>query len=279
MVARIARGPWLSHLLLLSLAGLMIYPLLWLISSSLKPTTEIFSTMNLIPSELHFENYIQGWLAMPNFPFSLFLRNSIFVSSMAIIGNLFSSTLVAYGFSRIDFRFKKPLLALLLATLMLPHQAQLVPQYIVFKNLDWINSFKPLVVPPFLGNAFFIFLMIQFMRGLPREFDESAQIDGCNKFQIYLRIILPLCKPAMATVAIFSFLWSWDAFLDPVVYLSNPKLFTVPLGLRLFLDNTANVSWGGLFAMSVISLIPNLVLFLVGQRHFVEGITASGLKG
>lgn len=279
MVARIARGPWLSHLLLLSLAGLMIYPLLWLISSSLKPTTEIFSTMNLIPSKLHFENYIQGWLAMPNFPFSLFLRNSIFVSSMAIIGNLFSSTLVAYGFSRIDFRFKKPLLALLLATLMLPHQAQLVPQYIVFKNLDWINSFKPLVVPPFLGNAFFIFLMIQFMRGLPREFDESAQIDGCNKFQIYLRIILPLCKPAMATVAIFSFLWSWDAFLDPVVYLSNPKLFTVPLGLRLFLDNTANVSWGGLFAMSVISLIPNLVLFLVGQRHFVEGITASGLKG
>jgi len=279
MMARLARFPWLTHLLLISLTVLMIYPLLWLVSSSLKPNTEIFSTVSLIPSKLQLDNYVKGWNAMPRMPFSLFLRNSLFVSSMAVLGNLFSCTLVAYGFTRINFRFKGPLMALLLATMMLPHQAVLVPQYIVFKNLDWVNTFKPLVVPPFLGSAFFIFLMMQFMRGLPKELDESAEIDGCNRCQTYYRIILPLCKPAMATVAIFAFLWSWEAFLDPVVYLGSPKLFTVPLGLRLFLDNTAAVSWGGLFAMSAVSLVPNLILFLTGQRYFVEGITTSGLKG
>lgn len=279
-------GPWLSHLILIGLGTLMLYPFLWLISSSLKPNQEIFSTTNLIPSTLVWDNYLKGWTAMPRLPFSVFIQNSLFISSMAVVGTVLCSTLVGFGFARVDFRFKKPLFALMLATLMLPYQAVLVPQYIVFKNLGWVNTYLPLTVPPFFGvgvggisGAFFIFLMVQFMRGIPRELDEAAQIDGCSTFGIYWRIILPLCTAPIATVAIFSFLWTWDDFIHPVIYLADPNKFVVSQGLRLFMDNTAAVSWGGLFAMSVIAILPNLVIFLLAQKHFIEGIATSGLKG
>ncbi|MGE5674211.1 MAG: carbohydrate ABC transporter permease [Mycobacterium leprae] len=276
---RLTKASWLTHLFLIALGVVMIYPLIWLVASSFKPNDEIFTTLTLWPAHFQWSNYAKGWNAMRTLPFSVFLRNSLFVSGMNVIGQVLSSTLVAYGFTRINFRFKGPLFALLLATLMLPAQAQLVPQYIVYKNLGWVNTYLPLIVPAFCGGAFFIFLMVQFMRGIPKELDEAAEIDGCNRFMIYARIILPLCKPAIATVSIFAFLWSWDDFLNPAIYISDPTKFTIPLGLRLFLDNTLAVSWGGLFAMSVVSILPNLILFLAAQKHFVEGISTSGLKG
>ncbi|MFZ5826575.1 MAG: carbohydrate ABC transporter permease [Bacillota bacterium] len=279
MTLRLNKSNLVTHIILLTFAGLMIYPLLWLVSSSLKPNEEIFSTMGLIPSTIEWSNYVKGWTAMPRLPFSVFFRNSLFVATMAVIGEVLVASLVAFGFARMEFRLKKPLFALLLLTMMLPSQALLVPQYIVFKNLGWVGSYLPLVVPPFFGGAFFIFLMVQFMRGIPRDLDEAAKLDGCGPFQIYWRILMPLSQPALASVAIFSFLWTWNDFLHPVIYISDPKKFTIPLALRLFMDNSQAVSWGGMFAMSALSILPNLAIFLFFQKHFVEGITAGGLKG
>ncbi len=269
----------LNHALLITFGGLMVYPLLWLLASSLKPSKEIFSTVTLLPSRPEWGNYIAGWHAMPGLPFSIFVRNSLLVSGMVVVGTLISATVVGYGFARCDFRLRKPLFAILLATMMLPEQALLVPRYILFRHLHWVDTFLPLTVPPFFGRAFFIFLMIQFMRGIPRELDDAAAIDGCGPFQTFWRIILPLCKPAMVVAAIFAFLWSWNDFLEPLIYLNDPRRFTIPLGLRLFLDSSAAVAWGGMFAMSVVSIAPSLVVFFLAQRHFVEGITTTGLKG
>ncbi len=269
----------ISNILLITFGGLMIYPLLWMLASSLKPANEIFSTTTLLPSHPKWENYASGWYAMPGLPFSVFLRNSILVSGLVVVGTVISASLVGYGFARCNFRLRKPLFAILLATMMLPEQALLIPRYVLFKQLHWIDTFLPLTIPPFFGRAFFVFLMVQFMRGIPQELDDAAAIDGCGPFQTFWRIILPLCTPAIVVAAIFAFLWSWNDFLDPLIYLSNPQRFTIPLGLRLFLDSSAAVAWGGMFAMSVVSIIPSLVIFFLGQRHFVEGISTTGLKG
>ena len=268
-----------SHVFLITFGGIMVYPLLWLLSSSLKPDSEIFSTVGLIPSRIAWENYVKGWYAMPSLPFSIFVRNSFFVSTMVVIGHVFSATLVGYGFARREFRLRKPLFALMLSTMMLPEQALLVPRYILFRHLHWIDTFRPLVVPPFFGGAFFIFLMIQFMRGIPKELDDAAAIDGCGPFQTFWRVILPLCKPPIVVTGIFAFLWSWNDFLEPLVYLSDPHKFTIPLGLRLFLDNSGVVTWGGMFAMSLLSILPTMMIFFLAQRYFVEGIATTGLKG
>lgn len=268
-----------SHLFLIAFGGFMVYPLLWLLSSSLKPDNEIFSTVSLIPSRLAWENYVRGWFAMPTLPFSLFARNSAFVSGMAVIGHVLSATVVGYGFARREFRLRRPLFALMLGTMMLPDQALLVPRYILFRHLNWVDTFRPLVVPPFFGGAFFIFLMIQFMRGIPRELDDAAAIDGCTPFQTFSRVILPLCKPPIVVAAIFAFLWTWNDFLEPLVYLSDPRKFTIPLALRLFLDNSGAVTWGGMFAMSLVSILPTMAVFFVAQRYFIEGIATTGLKG
>jgi len=268
----------LSHALLITFGGLMMYPLLWMLASSLKPSNEIFFTTRLLPSHAEWGNYAEGWYAMPGLPFSIFLRNSVLVSGLVVAGTVISASFVGYGFARCSFRLRTPLFAILLATLMLPEQALLVPRYILFKQLHWIDTFLPLTVPPFFGRAFFIFLMVQFMRGIPQELDDAAAIDGCGPFQTFWRIILPLCTPAIVVAAIFAFLWSWNDFLDPLIYLNNPQLFTIPLGLRLFLDSSGAVSWGGMFAMSVVSIVPSLIVFFLAQRHFVEGISTTGLK-
>ncbi len=270
----------LSHALLIAFGTIMLYPFLWLLASSLKPNDEIFSTMRLLPSQIQWQNYTKGWYAMRDLPFSVFTRNSFLVSGLTVLGTVTSASLVAYGFARCNFRFSKPLFAVLLATMMLPDQALLVPRYILFKQLGWINTFLPLVVPPFFGaSAFFIFLLVQFMRGIPKELDDAAAIDGCSPFQTFSRIILPLCTPALVVAGIYAFLWSWNDFLHPLIYLSDPRKFTIPLGLRLFLDASGATSWGGMFAMSTVSILPNLLVFFVAQRHIVEGISTTGLKG
>ncbi|WP_324668764.1 carbohydrate ABC transporter permease [Geochorda subterranea] len=268
-----------SHLFLIAFGTVMVYPLLWLLSSSLKPDNEIFTTVGLWPSRFAWENYVKGWYAMPSLPFSIFARNSLFVASMTVIGQVMAATVVGYGFARRRFRLRKPLFALMLGTMMLPEQALLVPRYILFRHLDWIDTFRPLVIPPFFGGAFFIFLMILFMRGIPRELDDAAAIDGCSAFQTFWRVILPLSKPPVVVTGIFAFLWTWNDFLEPLVYLSDPRKFTIPLGLRLFLDNSGVVTWGGMFAMSLLSILPTMAVFFVAQRYFIEGIATTGLKG
>lgn len=269
------------HAFVIAFGLLMIYPILWTVASSLKPESEIFKHAgSLLPSTLEWKNYVNGWSGFGTTTFSVFFRNSAAITFLGLIGTLFSSSVVAFGFARLKFRTRSFLFACLMITMMLPSQVTMIPQYILFHNLGWVNTFMPLIVPHYIGGSpFFIFLMIQFFRGIPRELDEAAVIDGCNTYHIFWRVILPLAKPALMTVAIFSFMWSWDDFLGPLIYLNDPKLFTVSMGLRMFSDPSSVSNWGYMFAMSVLSLIPQFLIFFTFQKHIVEGIATTGLKG
>ncbi|MCX5600230.1 carbohydrate ABC transporter permease [Streptomyces phaeochromogenes] len=267
------------HTVLIGVAIVMLYPLLWMLSSSFKPDTQIFTQPGLIPSSVRPENYSEGWSGSGN-SFSLYITNSLIVTIGAVIGNVISCSLAAYAFARFEFRGKKIWFGLMLGTLMLPTQAVLIPQYTIFYNLTWINTYLPLIVPKFLAvDAFFIFLMVQFIRSIPRELDHAAMMDGANPFQIYWKIILPLMKPALITTTIFTFIWTYDDFLHQLVYLQQNDKFTVPLGLTLFMDQTSGSSYGAMFAMSTLALLPTLICFLIFQKRLVEGLATSGMKG
>jgi multiple sugar transport system permease protein len=259
---------------------IMIYPILWLFSSSLKGTDEIWTNAaSLIPKNLTFENYINGWAGFGGISFATFFLNSLIYAVIGTIGSVFSSAVIAYGFARIRFTARGFWFTCMMLTLMLPIQVQIIPQYIFFSWLDWINTFFPLLLPRFFGNPFFIFLIMQFIRGIPAELDEAAEIDGCSKAGIFFRIILPLTQPALITAAIFSFYWTWEDFLTPLIYLNDIKLFTVSVALRSFADPSAATDWGAIFAMSALSLVPVFIIFILFQRYLVEGISTSGLKG
>jgi multiple sugar transport system permease protein len=224
-------------------------------------------------------NYSDGWRGTA-VPFSVFFFNSFVVSTLAVVGNVFACSLVAFAFARLNFKFKRIWFAVMLATIMLPTHATLIPQYVLFLKLGWINTFLPLVVPKFLAvDAFFIFLMVQFIRGIPRELDEAAAIDGAGIFTIYWRVIMPLLTPALVSTAVFTFIWTYEDFLTPLVYLSDMKNYTVPQGLRLFMASTGASAWGPMLAMSLLSLVPLFVLFLIFQRRLIEGIATTGTKG
>jgi multiple sugar transport system permease protein len=197
-----------------------------------------------------------------------------------VAANLLACALTAYAFARIPFRFRGVFFALMLGSLLLPHHVVLIPQYVMFRELGWIDTYLPFVVPKLLAtDAFFVFLLVQFFRTIPKELDDAARIDGCGHLGIFLRIILPLSKPALATTAIFTFIYTWNDFFTPLVYLTDPDLYTVPLALRAFIDATSNSAFGALFAMSVLSLLPVLGIFIAVQRLLVEGISTTGLKG
>jgi multiple sugar transport system permease protein len=269
----------LAHVALIAGALVMIYPLLWMLASSLKPEDQIFTDLSLVPREFVFSNYLEGWSGAGQ-SFATFFTNSLIVCVGAVVGNVVACSMAAYAFARLDFRFKGFWFALMLLTIMLPQHVTLIPQYAIFLGLDWVNTYLPLIVPKFLAtDAFFVFLMVQFIRGLPGELDDAAKVDGCGPFGVYWRIILPLLVSALTTTAIFTFLWTYDDFFSQLIYLSDTALFTVPLGLRLFLDSTGESSWGPMFAMSVVSLLPTFAFFLLFQRWIVEGISTTGLKG
>jgi multiple sugar transport system permease protein len=256
----------------------MFYPLLWMILGSFKPTEEIFGTISLIPKSFTFQNYIRGWRYNGTTTFTTFYKNSIIVTGFSTLGAVLVSSLVAYGFSRIHFRGNSFWYACMFLTLMLPYQVVMVPQFILFFKLGWVNTYLPLIVPQWGGQAFFIFMMVQFFRGIPHELDQSAMIDGCNKFTIYSRILFPLIKPALITSTIFSFYWRWEDFLGPLLYLNRPRTFTVSLAMRMFADPTST-DWGAIFAMGTLSLAPSLLIFFIFQKYIVEGIATSGIKG
>ncbi|MCB0196440.1 MAG: carbohydrate ABC transporter permease [Anaerolineae bacterium] len=262
------------------LGVVMIYPILWLFASSLKAPDEIWTNVSsLIPNNPTFENYASGWAGFGGVTFATFYLNSFIYAGVTTIATVLSSAVVAYGFARIRFFARSFWFTCMILTLMLPIQVQIIPQYIVFSWLDWINTFIPLLLPRFFGNPFFIFLIMQFIRGIPTDLDEAAEIDGCSKAGIFFRIILPLTQPALVTTAIFAFYWTWDDFLTPLIYLNDIKLFTVSVALRSFSDPSAATNWGAVFAMSALSLVPVFVLFVMFQKYLVEGISTSGLKG
>lgn len=270
----------LYHVLVSAFGFLMIYPLLWMVMSSFKDSSEIFrNAASLIPETFKFSNYSTGWKGFGGIPFSQFFKNSLFISAIATVGAVFSSAVIAYGFARLEFKFKKLWFGGMMLTMMLPFQIIMVPQFILFQKLGWVGSFKPLIVPYFFGQGFFIFLIIQFMQGIPRELDEAAKIDGCSVYGIFGRIMLPLISPALVTSAIFSFMWRWDDFLAALLYLNTPSKYPVSLALKMFSDPSAQSDFGAMFAMATLSLAPIFFIFLFFQKYLVEGVATSGIKG
>lgn len=268
------------HIGIATLGLLMLYPVLWLFASSLKGPDEIWTNVNsLIPQNIRFENYLEGWRGFGGISFATFFKNSFIYAGVGTFFSVAGSAVVAYGFSRVKFRGRNFWFAVMLLTLMLPSQVLLIPQYIIFSRLGWLNTFYPLLLPRLGGEVFFIFMIVQFIRGIPIDLDEAAMIDGCDKAGIFFRIILPQIKPALVTAAIFSFYWTWEEFLQPLVYLTDPNLYTVSVALRSFSDPGSVTNWGAVFAMLSLSLLPVFVIFMFFQRYLVEGISTTGLKG
>lgn len=266
------------HIGLIVVVVIMLYPLIWMVASSLKPTNEIFSEAGLLPKTWRFDNYSVGWRGVGN-TFSIYFENSLLISAAATLGNVISCSFAAYAFACLEFSFKRTAFVLMLGTMMLPGHVTLIPQYVLFNHLHWVNTFYPLTIPHFFGvDAFFIFLMVQFIRSLPKDLYEAAWLDGCGPGRIYFYIVLPLLRPALVTTVIFSFVWTYNDFFKQLIYLDDSTLFTVPLGLRQFLDSTGQSAWGPMLAMSTLALLPALVLFATFQRLIVEGIATTGLK-
>jgi multiple sugar transport system permease protein len=268
----------MKHGILILAGALMIYPLLWMVVSSLRPNEMIFREPGLWLNSLEMSNYTSGWSALTH-PFGHYMLNSAIVVIGSILGNLVSCSMAAYAFARLQFTGKKLFFGIMLLTIMLPFHVVIVPQYILFSQIGWVNTFWPLLVPKLLAtDAFFVFLMVQFIRGIPRELDEAARIDGAGHPRIFLRVILPLMVPALATTTIFTFIWTWNDFFGALIYLTDPDMFTVPVALRAFVDSQSATSWGSLFAMSIVSLLPVFLVFLFGQRFLIKGIATTGIK-
>ena len=278
-----AGRPWrirlslaLTTILLAAVAILFLIPLIWMISSSLKPEYQVFEMPpRLIPDPVRWANYSE---ALTYVPFGRYTFNTAVITLAAICGHVLSCTVVAYGFARLRAPGRDAIFVLVLATMMLPYPVTMVPLYVLFNRLGWINTFLPLIVPAFFGSPFYIFLLRQFFLSVPRSLEDAARIDGANLFQILWRIILPLSMPAIATVAIFTFQFTWNDFLPPLIYLHDQRLYTVALGLNFF-RSSFQVSWAYLMAASLVTMLPVIVVFFFAQRLFIEGISLTGIKG
>jgi multiple sugar transport system permease protein len=267
-----------KHVVLIVLSLVMLYPVLWMIASSLRPDGHIFGNPSLVLDTFATKNYTNGWSALQK-PFGVYLLNSAIIVVGAIVGNLVSCSLAAYAFARLSFRYKRLAFTAMLVTMMLPVQVLIIPQYVIYSQLGWINTFLPLIVPKFLAtDGFFVFLMVQFIRGIPRELDEAARIDGAGHARIFFQIILPLMKPALATAVIFTFIWTWNDFFSQLVFVTAPDRYTASVALRQFIDPTGQSDFGALFAMSVVTLVPVFLAFLFGQRFLLRGIATTGGK-
>jgi ABC-type glycerol-3-phosphate transport system permease component len=261
--------------MLFVVAILFLLPLYWMVSSSLKPEYEVFANPPVWwPSPAQFQNYIA---ALTELPFDRYAVNTLIIATGAVIGHVISCTLVAYGFARLRAPGKRVLFIILLATLMLPYPVVMVPQYIIFSELDWVNSFRPLIVPTFLGNAFFIFLLRQFFLQIPTDLEDAARMDGANLFQIIWYIIVPISRSAIAIVAIFTFQFAWNDFLAPLIYLQDQSHYTLMLGLSFF-RSSFEVNWAYLMAASLSVAAPVIILFFFTQRAFISGIALGGIK-
>lgn len=273
----------LRHVILIGIGFFLLYPVAFMIFASFKESNEIFTSTALLPQTWHPENYRNGWKsgATGSITFTNFFFNTFLLVIPVVAATVVSCTLVAYGFGRFDFPFKKILFPVLIATLMLPNTVIIIPRFMLFKTLDWLDSYLPFLVPAlFAAYPFFIFMIIQFLRGVPSELDESAKIDGCNSAQILTHILLPILKPAIFSAGLFQFLWTWNDFYNQFIFINSPAKFTLSLGLRLSIDaSTEAVKWNEVMAMSVCSIIPLFLLFFCAQKYFVDGIATSGLKG
>lgn len=274
------RSNIIKYILLILLGFIMIYPLLWMVGASFKTNAEIFGGVGLIPKNPVFDAYKNGWEGSGQYTFTTFFINTFKLVLPTVFFTVVSSVLVGYGFGRFKFPLKKILFMLMISTLMLPNTVVIIPKFIFFRELGWLDSYLPFIVPAALGAfPFFNFMMVQFFRGIPVELDESARIDGCGTFRTLISILVPLCKPAIFSVIIFQFIWTWNDFFNVLIYINSVSKFPLALGLRLTIDISAQVDWNQILAMSVVSIIPPVILFFTAQKYFVEGLATSGLKG
>ncbi len=267
------------HFFMIAGCVVMLYPLIWLIGQSFKTNAEYFaSPYSVFPKEWTFSNYIEGWKGFAGLSFANFFKNSIFIVVLSTIGEVISCALVAFGFARINFKTKGVWFAIMMLTMMLPAQVLMIPRYLLFNKMGWVGTYLPIIVPHYFGTAARIFMLMQFIKNLPKTVDEAAIIDGCNEFQLFYHIALPLIKPSLATVAIMSFMTAWSNFMGALLYLNRPSMYPVSYALKLFGDESGT-NYGPMFAMSVLSLLPVMILFFVFQKSLVEGVSTSGIKG
>jgi len=269
----------LLYIIITILAVIIGYPVMWLFFASFKGNAEIFTSASLLPEQFTLDGYLNGWKSIAAVPFSVFLINSCKMVFPTVILTVMSASVVAYGFSRFEFKGKKLLFTMMISTMMLPNTVIMIPRYILFNDFGWLNSYVPFYVMAAMAtNPFFTYLLIQFFRGIPRELDEAAYIDGAGKWRIFIQIILPLSKASLVSAALFQTVWTWNDFFNPLLYINRVTDYPVSLGLRLAIDADSVVNWNSIVAMSCVSLMPIIVLFLLMQKYFVQGIATTGLK-
>lgn len=277
------RNVLLTHIVLIVLSLIFFFPFLWVLSTAVKPITETMKTPPVwIPSHWEFDNF---WKAMTYgedklgyIPFLIYARNTLVICIMVVTGVVVSNSLVAYSFARLRWPGRDVMFAITLATMMVPFPVLMVPQFAMFKEFDWIGTFRPLWVPAWFASAFNIFLLRQFFRTLPMQLSEAAKIDGASEWQIFKDIILPLSKPALAVVALFAFMGTWNDFLGPLLYLLDQKTFTLSLGLQFFQSQAGGTDWNLLMAASAVVIAPVIILFFFAQKQFIQGIAVTGMK-
>lgn len=267
-----------SYIVLIALGYVMIYPLLWMFFATFKTNLEIFGNSRLWPNSFSIDAYIQGWSSIGQYTYTTYFINTLKIVIPVVVFTVISCTVIAYGFARFNFIGKRVMFFLMIATLMLPSSVLIIPRYLLFREFDWLDSYYPFIIPALCGNSFLIFMLIQFIRTLPKELDEAAYIDGCGPGVILVRIIVPLCKPAMFSVIVFQFLWAWNDFIGPLIYINSVKRYPLSMALKLTIDPQAKIAWSQTMAMSLLSIVPCIVLFFSAQKYFVEGIATSGLK-
>jgi oligogalacturonide transport system permease protein len=277
---RETRNPLLRYVALAAVALVMLYPLLWLVGASFKSNAEIFSEVGFWPSRVDFGAYAKGWKTSTEYTFATYFLNSFAIVIPRIIVTVISCVLVAYAFARFEFAGKKLLFSIMVATMMLPLIVLRLPQYLMFKEFGWLDTYVPLILPSaFATDTFFVFMLVQFLRGIPRDMEEAAQIDGCNALQLLWYIIVPLLKPAIISVVVFQFIWTMNDFMGPLIYLSTVEKYPVSLALKMSIGATEEVAWANVIAISVVALLPSVAVFFLAQRHFIEGAASSGIKG
>ena len=280
---KIKRKTWQTiiwFVCLLAITALVLYPLVWLLLATFKPNSEFGQNPGLFPNNPTMDNYAKVMEGIAGVPMWRFFLNSLILAVSAVLGTVLSSALAAYAFARVQFKGLGVLFAAMIGTLLLPFHVVIIPQYIIFNKLGWIDTFIPLILPKFLATeAFFVFLLVQFIRQMPRDMDEAARIDGAGHLRIFWSIILPLIKPALITCSIFAFIWAWNDFLGPLLYLTSPENYPLPIALRLYNDQTSSSDYGATVTASFVALIPVLLFFVVFQRFLVDGVATQGLKG
>lgn len=270
-----------SHLILIAGSVLMLFPLVWLFFSSFKPSNQIFTKeFSLLPKTITFENYLKGWYTNPEYSFDHFMLNTLRLTLEELVGTLFSCTLTAFAFAKLKFPGRNFWFAVMLLTMMIPGQVTMIPTYILFTKLGWLNTHWPFIAPAFTAtSSFYVFMLVQFMRTIPEELSEAAKIDGCSNVRLYSQIVMPLCRNSIFTVIIFSIMGTWNEYMKPLLYLNKVRSYTLSMVIKSIVDSTEPASWGNLMAMSVVSLLPCIIIFFCAQSYFMEGIATTGMKG